>query len=130
MRTTHRPLDAAALEELISAAVAAASVHDTQPWRYRLDRATATLELHAAPELLPRHADPHGRALHLSAGASLFNLRIAVAHMGWNPVVRLLPGRTEPTLLATVRLAGPRVSGSVDRKDLYGAIWHRRTSRF
>jgi Nitroreductase family len=130
MKTTYRPLDAAALEQLISAAVAAPSVHNTQPWRYRLNRTTATLELHAAPERMMRHADPHGRALHLSAGASLFNLRIAVAHAGWNPVVRLLPGHTEPTLLATVRLAGPRMGGGVHRTDLYGAIWRRHSSRF
>ncbi|BBJ39031.1 hypothetical protein SSPO_017490 [Streptomyces antimycoticus] len=42
-------LDAAILEKLISAAVAAPSMHNTQPWRYRLNPDTVTLEVRAAP---------------------------------------------------------------------------------
>jgi hypothetical protein len=133
-RTPHPPLDADTLEELASAAAAAPSLHNTQPWRHRLDRATATLELRAAPERLLPETDPHGRALHLSAGASLFNLRLAVAHLGWEPVVRLLPHRAEPDLLATVRLAGPRRApappGAPLGADLHDAIARRHSGRF
>lgn len=89
--TAHHPLDAAALEQLISAAVAAPSVHNTQPWRYRLRPETATLEVRAVPERALRAIDPSGRALHISIGASLFNLRVAARHLGWEPAVRLLP---------------------------------------
>lgn len=122
-------LDAATLEKLISAAVAAPSVHNTQPWRYRLDPGTTTIEVRAAPDRGLRHTDPIGRALHVSVGAAVFNLRVAVAHFGWEPVVRLLPRPAEPGLLAAVRLAGPRSPGRRHRADLYDAVWRRHSSR-
>src|SRR3954467_3181847 len=58
------PLDAATLEACVSAAVAAPSIFNTQPWRYRLDPDTVTFEVRAAPERSLRHADPVARALH------------------------------------------------------------------
>ncbi|MZE77235.1 hypothetical protein GTY57_09470, partial [Streptomyces sp. SID5475] len=75
--TTTAPPDTATLEKLISASVAAPSMYNTQPWRYRLDTDTATVEIRAAAERALRHADPVGRALHVSVGAALFNLRVA-----------------------------------------------------
>ncbi|OFA37010.1 Acg family FMN-binding oxidoreductase, partial [Streptomyces fradiae] len=127
--TTTAPPDTATLEKLISASVAAPSMYNTQPWRYRLDTATDTVEIRAAAERALRHADPVGRALHVSVGAALFNLRVAAAHLGWEPVVRLLPRPGEPDLLAAVRLAGQPLRGS-HRPDLYEALWHRHSSRF
>ncbi|WP_413104467.1 Acg family FMN-binding oxidoreductase [Streptomyces sp. Inha503] len=126
-------LDAAILEKLISAAVAAPSIHNTQPWRYRLNPDTVTLEVRAAPERALRYADPMGRALSVSAGAAVFNLRVAVAHFGWDPVVQLLPHRSQPDLLATVRLAASPAdrTGRHDdgHDDLYDVIWRRHSSR-
>ncbi|MDJ0345841.1 hypothetical protein QMK19_16230 [Streptomyces sp. H10-C2] len=122
-------LDASTLEQLISAAVAAPSIHNTQPWRYRFVPATSTLEVRAATERTLRHTDPAGRALHLSVGAAVFNLRVAIAHFGWEPVLRLLPDPAEPRLLASVRLAGPPRTGSAHRGDLYDVIRRRHSSR-
>jgi nitroreductase len=128
MRTTA--LDAATLEKLISAAVAAPSIHNTQPWRFHLDTDTDTLQVRAATERALRHADPLARALHLSVGAALFNLRVAVAHFGWDPVLRLLPDPAKPELLGSVRLAGPLpTSTRHHRKDLYDVLWRRHSSR-
>lgn len=127
---TTTALDAATLEKLISAAVAAPSVHNTQPWRYRLDPVTSTIEVRAATERALRQIDPVGRALHVSIGAALFNLRVAVTHFGWEPVVQLLPRPAEPGLLASVRLAGPLAGGEPHRADLYDAVWRRHSSRF
>jgi nitroreductase len=123
-------LDAATLEQLISAAVAAPSIHNTQPWRYRLDPDTSTIEVRAAAERLLRQADPLGRALHISVGAAVFNLRVAVAHFGWEPIVRLLPRPADPGVLASVRLAGPQQSGDRHRQDLYDTLWRRHSNRF
>ncbi|MEV0220386.1 nitroreductase family protein [Streptomyces sp. NPDC050704] len=121
-------LDVPTLETLISAAVAAPSIHNTQPWRFRLDPDTVTLEIRAVAERGLRHIDPTGRALHLSAGCALLNLRVAVAHFGWGPVTRLLPRPDEPDLLATVRLAGTARPGTPG-PPLYGALWRRHSSR-
>ncbi|WP_333766738.1 Acg family FMN-binding oxidoreductase [Streptomyces sp. IBSBF 2435] len=122
-------LDAAVLEKLVAAAVAAPSLHNTQPWRYRLDPGTSTIEVRAAQERGLRHTDPVGRGLHVSVGAALFNLRVAVAHFGWEPAVRLLPRPAEPDLLASVRPAGPLPGASRHRQGLYDAVWRRRSSR-
>jgi len=121
-------LDVAALETLVSAAVAAPSLHPVQPWRLRLEPDTLTLEIRAAPDRGPRHLAPAGRALHLSAGCAVLNLRVAVAHFGWRPVTRLLPRPDDPDLLATVRIAGGL--GDPFALGLYDALWRRHSSRF
>ncbi|WP_308288488.1 hypothetical protein [Streptomyces macrolidinus] len=121
-------LDVAALETLVSAAVAAPSIHPTRPWRFRLDADTVTLEIRAVPDGGPRPSDPAGRAPHLAAGCAVLNLRVAVAHFGWEPVTRLLPRPEEPDLLATVRIVGG--SGDVPAPGLYDALWRRHSSRF
>ena len=123
-------LDAETLETCVAAAVAAPSIFNSQPWRFRLDLENLAFEVRAAPERSLRHADPVGRALHLSVGACLFNLRVAVSHFGWASVVRLLPRPEEPGLLATVRLTGASEQHSSEhRDDLYKAIWRRHSSR-
>lgn len=125
------PLDAETLEACVAAAVAAPSFFNTQPWRFSLDPETVAFEVRANPQRSLRHADPAGRALHLSVGASVFNLRVAVSHFGWSPVVRLLPRPDDPSLLALVRPTGSAGRhGTEHRGDLYPAIWRRHSSRF
>ena len=128
MRSTT--FDASMLEACLAAAIAAPSIFNTQPWRFRLAPETVTLQVRAAPERGLRHVDPTGRALHLSVGASVFNLRVAVAHFGWHAVPRLLPAPDDPELLATVRLTGPASRQATGhREDLYEAIGRRHSSR-
>ncbi|KUM84264.1 MULTISPECIES: nitroreductase family protein [Streptomyces] len=125
------PLDAETLETCIAAAMAAPSFFNTQPWRFRLDAKNVAFQVRAAPERSLRHADPAGRALHLSVGASVFNLRVAVSHFGWSPVLRLLPRPENPRLLAAARRTGAlRRPTTKHRADLYSAIWRRHSSRF
>lgn len=113
---------------LVEAAVTAPSLHNTQPWRFVARPAGQVIELYADPARMLRHADPQGRAVHLSCGAALFNLRLVTACTAAEPVTRLLPQASDPQLLATVRLARPPRPRDRDL-DLYTAIWHRHTTR-
>ncbi|MEU6347370.1 hypothetical protein ABZ883_41305 [Streptomyces sp. NPDC046977] len=122
-------LDGTTLEKLISAAVAAPACHSRRPWRYRLDPDTATLHVRGvgAEDRPPGAAGEDARrAVHVSVGAALFNLRVAVSHFGWEPQVRLLPSPDDPGLYATVRLTAPARAPETSRDDLYGALWWRR----
>src|SRR6516165_3510337 len=64
------------IDELAGAAVAAPSLHNTQPWRLRVRRGGPVIELLADPARMLA-ADPGGRAAHVARGAALFNLRLA-----------------------------------------------------
>ncbi len=126
---THAPeVNAASLEALLSAAVAAPSIHNTQPWRFGMDPATGLLQVRVTRQRSLPLADPVRRAQHLSVGAAVFNLRVAAEHLGWEPVVRLLPDPADPDLLATVRLTGP-LPDRTWSPTLYTAIGRRHTSR-
>ncbi|MGK5446720.1 hypothetical protein [Streptomyces radiopugnans] len=80
------------------------------------------------------HADPDGRALHISCGAALLNLRVALAHRGLRPVTRLLPDPGDPALLAVVRPSRPEDGGEDGGGEgglgaLHPAVHRRHTSR-
>jgi nitroreductase len=115
------------IEELVGAAVAAPSMHNTQPWRFRI-RADDAIELRAdATRLLPI-GDPHGRAAHIACGAALLNLRIAAAAAGWHARARLLPDPGQPLLLAEIRLSHGHEATPSER-ELHAAVPRRQTNR-
>ncbi|MGW7365840.1 Acg family FMN-binding oxidoreductase [Streptomyces sp. NPDC054841] len=123
------PIDAASVTALVEDATAAPSMHNAQPWRFRFLRDKGSLQLHADLERTLPKADPAHRALHLGCGAALFNLRVAVAHAGREPVTTLLPDPADPWLLAEVRLDLPKRPDD-DLAGLHPAIRRRHTSRF
>ncbi|MYU21804.1 nitroreductase family protein [Streptomyces sp. SID8352] len=122
-------VDATALETLLYAAVAAPSIHNTQPWRFGLDARSRTLHVRADRGRSLPVSDPLLRAQYLSVGAAVLNLRVAAAHLGWATEARLLPERDDPDLLATVRLTGAADAASAPYRDLYESVARRHTSR-
>jgi hypothetical protein len=115
-------------EEVLRAAVAAPSMHNTQPWRFRITGTGNTIELHIDPARMLPKGDPDGRAAHIACGAALLNLRIAVAVAGMKPAIRLLPDPGQPLLLAEIRLTGRHHPSSWER-ELCAAIPRRQTNR-
>ncbi|WP_405670996.1 Acg family FMN-binding oxidoreductase [Streptomyces canus] len=110
-------------------AVAAPSMHNVQPWRFRYLRRSRAFEVWADFERTMPHSHPDTRGLHLGCGAALLNLRAAIVHEGRHPETRLLPDLTDRSLLASVRLAG-RTSGESGLDALYPAIRQRHSSRY
>ncbi|WP_406840431.1 Acg family FMN-binding oxidoreductase [Streptomyces sp. AHU1] len=124
-----RKVDAATVRTLLAAAVAAPSIHNTQPWRFGLDPDTGVIQVRLdRARRLPK-ADPRLRAQHLSVGAAVLNLRVAAEHLGWDPLVRLCPVPQDPDLLATVRLTRPAEDARLPLRDLYEEVARRHTSR-
>lgn len=103
-------------------------MHNTQPWRFRVRHQSQAIELRADPSRALRYGDPAGRAVHIACGAALFNMRLAAAVAGRDPVVHLLPDPDQPLLLATVSLAAPHQAHPQER-DLHAAIARRHTNR-
>jgi nitroreductase len=115
-------------ERLIEAAVAAPSMHNSQPWRFVARLSDRVIEVYADPARTMRRGDPRGRGVHFACGSALFNLRLAIAQAGSEPVARLLPSPRNPLLLATVRLAGPYRPCPAER-GLYAAIGRQHPGR-
>ncbi|WP_367319973.1 hypothetical protein [Streptomyces sp. HUAS ZL42] len=122
-------LDAATVESLLAAAVAAPSIHNTQPWRFGLNPYSGSIEVRVDRRRPLPMADPELRAQHLSVGAAVFNLRVAAAHLGWDPLVRPVTAADDPDLLATVRLTRPTPDVQPPLSHLYEAVERRHTSR-
>jgi nitroreductase len=82
----------------------APSIHNTQPWRWRVDG--STLELHAVSDRQLAVTDPAGRMLTISCGAALHHVRVALAATGWAVQIDRVPDESDPELLARVTVTG------------------------
>src|SRR5229473_225716 len=119
------PIPAGQIGYLVATAARAPSVHNTQPWRFRVSQ--YAIELYADTRRKLR-VDPVGREMLISCGAALFGLRLAVRSLGYLPVVELLPDPAQLRLLARARL-GAAAPMTARERQMIEAVPHRHTHR-
>ena len=111
---------------VLETATLAPSVHNTQPWAFRV--ASDVVELHLDPARRLPVADPDDQELRLACGAALFNLRLALLARGVRPAVALYPDPARPQLVAQVRRAGTG-HATPELARLLEAVPRRHTNR-
>ena len=124
MSDQHLPADH--VDSLLAAAIAAPSMHNTQPWRFEVNGHVIDLFLDGS-RTLPAE-DPTGRAMRIAAGAATFNLRCAAAALGYGTWFGLAPYPDEPDLLARIVIE-PTSAQDDDLRNLAEQIPRRHTDR-
>lgn len=113
------------LAEVVERALRAPSVHNTQPWLWRIR--PGVVELHADWARQLAATDPDRRDLILSCGAALHHLQVALAAQDLAAQVDRLPDPEDPGHLATITIR----PGTGDAADaaLFPGIHRRRSER-
>lgn len=111
-------------------AVLAPSSHNTQPWRFHIEK--DVVWIYADHSRALTNIDPAGRELVISCGAALLNLRLALQHFGYGAEIEWPSDREHemnPDLLARVHrgLLQPALQQEDDR--LFRPIPRRHTNR-
>jgi nitroreductase len=123
--TTNVFPDAETVRTALALATRAPSVHNTQPWRWRVG--ATSLHLRAEPSLQLRHTDPDSRDLLISCGAVLHHCAVALEALGWHSRIQRFPDPTDPWHLASIEVE-PAQASQAD-VALAAAIPRRRTDR-
>lgn len=97
---TRTPADA--LAEAAATAGYAPSIHDTQPWRWRLTG--NTIDLYLVRSRVLQFSDPDVRLATLSCGGALHHARITMAALGWRITVARMLQDGDRDLLARIQV--------------------------
>ena len=111
---------------VVSEAVWAPSVHNTQPWWFTADPGGLCLYADQGRQLAA--ADPDGREMLLSCGAALFTARLALRAAGWVPGAQILPEPAEPLLVARLTWQDRAAPTTFERR-LAAQVRQRRSHR-
>lgn len=114
------------LTRAADAARLAPSIHNTQPWRWRVTGDTLELIADRARQL--RALDPDGRMLTVSCGTALHHARVALAAQGYHADVRRFPEGPGSDLLARVTLGEQAIADPATMR-LYQTTLVRQTDR-
>ncbi len=117
---------AAVLAEAAGAAGYAPSVHNTQPWRWRVH--PEVLDLHAERSRQLTVTDPEGRLMMISCGAALHHALVALRAEGWQGQVTYFPDPDDHDHLARIT-PGRRIPVSTDAVRMFQEVQVRRTDR-
>lgn len=109
---------------MVELACLAPSIHNTQPWAWRLSGVEAWLYADLDRQL--RVEDPQGRNLVISCGAALHHFQLAARALGWSADVERIPDPDNLTALAHVRL---RRDPRPDQVGVLDALRTRCTDR-
>ncbi|MER7112961.1 Acg family FMN-binding oxidoreductase [Saccharomonospora azurea] len=112
--------------EALRAGTRAPSPHNTQPWLFAVRDGEIDVLLDESRVLTV--SDPDGREAILACGAAVLNIRLALARRGIACAVSILPDRTRPDLVATLRVGVGRRPPADDVR-LAAAIAERHTNR-
>jgi nitroreductase len=113
------------LGHAVEAAIRAPSLHNSQPWRFRLR--DGGIDVCVDRDRLP-DIPARDWAARISCGAAIYNLRLALAIVGKPAEVRLRPYPLGPDVLAHLIPDDPRPPSGAE-KVLYQAIGRRHSNR-
>ncbi|MCA2219299.1 Acg family FMN-binding oxidoreductase [Jidongwangia harbinensis] len=113
------------LRRAAEAAVRAPSLHNSQPWRFRLQDGAIEVLADSSRQLA---ADGEGWAVRIACGAATFNARLALAADGTPAHVVVRPPDARPDVMARLTPAVPRPATYAER-DLFAAVPHRYSNR-
>jgi nitroreductase len=117
----------AALRRAAVRATFAPSVHNTQPWRFRLRE--NELNVYADRSRQLKILDPNSRQLTVSCGSALMNARVSIASSGFGARVERLPDDAQPDLLARITTTDEQDTRTAGLADLDGVVEMRHTNR-
>jgi nitroreductase len=123
---TPQPYGPAELHAAAAAGIRAPSLHNSQPWLFRLH--DGAIEVLADPRDHLGPADRIGWAVRIACGAAVFNARLALLATGTPADVRLRPDPADPTVMARLR-PGPRRRATYPESDLFAAVSRRHSNR-
>ncbi|WP_030440557.1 Acg family FMN-binding oxidoreductase [Actinoplanes subtropicus] len=126
MKTTTVPPSRKVLVDCVHLATRAPSLHNSQPWRFRIEG--PAVEVYADRTRHLEVIDPAGREQLISVGAAVFTLRLAVQRAGYHAELTTFPRPDEPDLVARVVAGRPTAVGPA-AEALAEAIPHRHTNR-
>lgn len=117
--------DADTVRAVLTLATQAPSVHNSQPWHWRVG--PHSLHLYADPSRHLPETDPDRRDLLVSCGTVLHHCAVALAALGWQSKIRRFPDNADRNHLASIEVQR-QPAGELDI-TLAAAIARRRTDR-
>ena len=113
------------LHQAAAAAILAPSLHNSQPWHFRLT--DGAIDVIADPSRQLAVADSSGWAVRIACGAATFNARLALAAAGVPATVTVRPDRGSD-VIARLTPGRPRPATATEQ-DLYRAVPRRHSNR-